>query len=91
MANKQRRKNDTATTVRRKITDKSIRDNRIKNDDLTKERRIKADKLMVDHRLKNDEITINRREIRDGNPKMILTVFLMILIILVFLSYIILI
>ena len=68
MANAQRTKNDTATIDRRKITDKTIRDNRIRNDELTIERRDKADKIMDENRLRNDEMTAYRRKINDRNP-----------------------
>lgn len=75
MSNKQRMENDMATTDRREMTDKSIKDNRIRNDQLTEERRDKADKVLDHSRSRNDEMTANRRGIKDENLSVVLTVF----------------
>ncbi|MFA4953586.1 MAG: hypothetical protein WC584_05160 [Candidatus Pacearchaeota archaeon] len=87
MANIQRTKNDMATTDRREMEDKIVRDNRIRNDELTKEHRAKADQIMNNHRLRNDEMTINRRKINDRNPWRTLAISLLILAVLAIGAY----
>jgi len=74
MTNRERRKNDRATTERREEADRTLSDNRDRNDALTQERRFKADKTMSDNRTRNDEITANRREMKDGNGEMVLAI-----------------
>ena len=86
--NKQRKKNDLATTDRREIADETRRDNRSKNDELTIERREKADKIREEHRLRNDEITNNRRKMNDRNPWKTLVVSLLILAVLSIAAYV---
>jgi hypothetical protein len=82
MANAQRTKNDIETIDRRKMVDRTVRDNRIRNDELTRERRLKADKTIDDNRLRNDEMTTNRRKMNDRNPWRTLAISLLILAIL---------
>jgi len=79
MTNRQRMESDTATTDRRDMADKTMRDNRIRNDELTKERRDKADKIMEDKRVRNDEMTTNRRKINDRNPWKTIAISLLII------------
>ena len=83
MKQRQRIKNDLATTDKRHMADKAKSDNRNRNDSLTQERRFEADKTMADNRTRNDEITANRREMKDARgPKGAFLVFVLILIVL---------
>jgi hypothetical protein len=87
MTNRQRMESDTATTDRRDMADKTMRDNRIRNDELTKERRDRADKTMEDKRSRNDEMTTNRRRVNDRNPWRTLAISLLLLAVLVVGAY----
>jgi hypothetical protein len=81
MLNKQRMKNDLATTERRDAEDRNVEYDREKNDELTTERRFQVDKTMEKNRDRNDEMTASRREQKDGNLGQVLAVFLAIAII----------
>ena len=74
MKNTQREKSDIATMGRRKMADKTTKDNRNRNDALTQERRFKADKTVEMSRFRNDELTANRRDIKDGNKNIFLAI-----------------
>lgn len=87
MTNKQRTVNDNATTDRRELEDRNIRDHRIRNDELTVENRAKADKALNEHRLRNDHMTTQRRALNDGNPGLAFAIFLLILIVLTIGAY----